>query len=262
MRNTSSNTRVAKRNPIGSAQAERVAAYSRQLGNVRSALEWSFGSHGNDEIATRLAVASTQPFMELSLLAEWQGWAEQAMARLEGRHRNSGHEIEGSASLPLAMRQDLAHEFRLLSGLFLYSSWTTEIHRALDIAARSQRVALKIRDPDDMAFAETMLAPPIICGKSSCCTAAFRSGSAPLGIGSRLRAGHYLFHHTTLSLAAWRALCCTGACSTNHWTTQGSRSWKGKNPATRRHCADPDLDSPCLSGAGRIGRARTSTSRN
>jgi predicted ATPase/DNA-binding winged helix-turn-helix (wHTH) protein len=49
-------------------RAERVAAYSWQLSNVRSALEWSFGSHGNDEIVTRLAAASTQLFMELSLL--------------------------------------------------------------------------------------------------------------------------------------------------------------------------------------------------
>jgi predicted ATPase len=44
-------------------RAERVAAYSWQLSNVRSALEWSFGSHGNDEIATRLAAASTRLFM-------------------------------------------------------------------------------------------------------------------------------------------------------------------------------------------------------
>jgi predicted ATPase len=29
-------------------RAERVAAYSWQLSNVRSALEWSFGSHAND----------------------------------------------------------------------------------------------------------------------------------------------------------------------------------------------------------------------
>jgi predicted ATPase/DNA-binding winged helix-turn-helix (wHTH) protein len=64
-------------------RAERVAAYSRQLGNVRSALEWSFGSHGNDDIATRLTVASKQLFMELSLSIEWQGWAEQAIARRE-----------------------------------------------------------------------------------------------------------------------------------------------------------------------------------
>jgi predicted ATPase len=53
-------------------RADRVAAYSRQLSNVRSALEWSFGSQGNHEIATRLAAASTQLFMELGLLIEWQ----------------------------------------------------------------------------------------------------------------------------------------------------------------------------------------------
>ncbi|HTF74488.1 MAG TPA: winged helix-turn-helix domain-containing protein, partial [Bradyrhizobium sp.] len=51
--------------------AERVAAYSWQLSNVRSALEWSFGSHGNDKIATRLVAASTRLFMELALLIEW-----------------------------------------------------------------------------------------------------------------------------------------------------------------------------------------------
>jgi predicted ATPase len=145
-------------------RAERVAAYSRQLSNVRSALEWSFVSHGNDDIATRLAVASTQPFMELALMVEWQGWAEQAIARLEDQHKNSRHDIEVCASLPLAsmntegsnphvrsassraldvalMQQGLANELRLLSGLFLYSCWTTEIHRALDVAARSQKVA-------------------------------------------------------------------------------------------------------------------------
>jgi predicted ATPase len=47
--------------------AERIAAYSWQLSNVRSALEWSFGTHGNDEIATRLAVASTRLLMEMAL---------------------------------------------------------------------------------------------------------------------------------------------------------------------------------------------------
>lgn len=33
-----------------------------QLGNIRAALEWSFGPYGDDEIATRLAAASTSFF--------------------------------------------------------------------------------------------------------------------------------------------------------------------------------------------------------
>ena len=240
-------------------RAERVAAYSRQLSNVRSALEWSFGSHGNDEIATRLAVASTQPFMELSLLTEWQGWAEQAIARLEGRYRNSRHEMEVSASLPLVsmntegrnpdvrsasfgaldvalMRQDLAHEFRLLSGLFLHSSWTTDIHRALDIAARSQKVALKIQDPDDMAFAETMLgAANHLAGNHLVAQRHFEASLRHSASGSRLRAGHYLFHHTTLSLAGMaRSLLYRGVLdqSLDYARLAIEEGEKSGNPAT------------------------------
>jgi predicted ATPase len=48
--------------------------HSSQLGNIRAALEWSFGPNGDDEIATRLAVA-TQLFLELSLLTECQLWS-------------------------------------------------------------------------------------------------------------------------------------------------------------------------------------------
>src|SRR5712672_1514687 len=217
-------------------RTERVAAYSRQLSNVRSALEWSFGSHGNDDVATRLAVASTQPFMELSLLTEWQGWAEQAIARLEGRYRTSRHEIEVSASRALVMRQDLAHEFKLLSGLFLYSSWTTDIHRALDIAARSQKVALKIQDPDDMAFAETMLgAANHLAGNHLVAQRHFEACLRHSASGSRLRAGHYLFHHTTLSLAGMaRSLLYRGVLdqSLNYARLAIEEGEKSGNPAT------------------------------
>jgi predicted ATPase/DNA-binding winged helix-turn-helix (wHTH) protein len=179
---------LESRKEIAQPRAERVAAYSWQLSNVRSALEWSFGSHGNDEIATRLVVASTRLFMELALLIEWQAWAEQAIARLGDQPRNS--------------RQDFARQLRLLSGLFLYSSWTTDIYRALDIAERSQKVALKIQDPDDMALAETMLgAANHLAGNHLVAQRHFEASLRHSASGSRLRAGHYLFHHTTLSLA-------------------------------------------------------------
>jgi predicted ATPase/DNA-binding winged helix-turn-helix (wHTH) protein len=68
------------------ARAERVAFYSSQLGNARAALEWSFGPHGDDEIATRLAAASTQLFLELALMIECQVWSERAIMRLGDHH--------------------------------------------------------------------------------------------------------------------------------------------------------------------------------
>src|ERR1700704_601101 len=165
-------------------RAERVAAYSWQLSNVRSALEWSFGSHGNDEIATRLAAASTQLFMEMALLIEWQAWAEQAIARLGDQPGNS--------------RQDLARELMLLNGLYLYSSWTTDIHRALDVAARSQKVALKTQDPDDMARAESMMGMANhLAGHHLVAQTHFEAGLRHSASGSRLRAGHHLYHPTS-----------------------------------------------------------------
>jgi predicted ATPase/DNA-binding winged helix-turn-helix (wHTH) protein len=168
-------------------RAARVSTYSRQLNNVRSALEWSFGPNGNDEIATRLAAASTRLFMELALLIEWQAWAEQAIARLGDQHKNS--------------RQDLARELMLLNGLYLYSSWTTDIHRALDVAARSQKVALKTQDPDDMARAESMLGMANhLAGNHLVAQRHFEAGLRHSASGSRLRAGHHLYHPASFLL--------------------------------------------------------------
>ena len=150
------------------------------MGNIRAALEWSFGPHGDDEIATRLAAASTQLFLELSLLIECQIWAERAIARLGDQHKNSRREMEIYASLSLALMHsegsservreafsraldiaavqgDLAYELRLLSGLFMYYRWNIDMNAALDIASRSKRLALKTKDHDDLALAESML---------------------------------------------------------------------------------------------------------
>jgi predicted ATPase/DNA-binding winged helix-turn-helix (wHTH) protein len=204
--------------------AESVAGYSRQLGNVRSALEWSFGPHGNDGIAMRLATASTQLFMELSLLIECQYWAEQAIARLGDHDKNSRREMELCASLPLALmyteagnlrvraafsraldvavRQgDLANELRLLSGLFGYSYWTIDIDEALDIAARSRKVALKTQDRDHLALAESMLGTANhLIGNHKVAQRHFEAGLRYTAFGSRFRAGQDLFPYTSFSV--------------------------------------------------------------
>jgi predicted ATPase/DNA-binding winged helix-turn-helix (wHTH) protein len=206
------------------ARTERVAFYSSQLGNVRAALEWSFGAHGDDEIATRLAAASAQLLLELSLMIECQVWAERAIARLGDQHKNSRREMEIYASLPLALmhaegsnervrdgfcraldiaveQRDLAYELRLLSGLFMYSRWTIDISGALEIAARSKKVALQTQDPDDMALAESMLgAANHLAGNHPVAQKHFEAGLSYSASGSRFRAGQHLFHHTSLLL--------------------------------------------------------------
>jgi predicted ATPase/DNA-binding winged helix-turn-helix (wHTH) protein len=206
------------------SKTEREAAYPSQLGNIRAALEWSFGPHGDDEIATRLAAASTQRFLELSLLIECRVWAERAIAVLGDQHKNSRREMEIYASLSLALMHsegsservreafsraldvaaiqgDSAYELRLLSGLFMYYRWNTDINAALDIASRSKAAALKSRDHDDLALAESMLgAAHFLAGNHLVAIKHFESGLVHSASGSRFRAGQHLFHDNSFLL--------------------------------------------------------------
>ncbi|MET4068196.1 putative ATPase/DNA-binding winged helix-turn-helix (wHTH) protein [Bradyrhizobium sp. S3.2.6] len=204
--------------------AERVAAYSDQLSNVRAALEWSFGPHGDAETAMRLAAASTQVFLELSLLLECQAWAERAMASLGDPHRGSRRAMEISASIPLALMHtegndqrvriafenaleiaieqgDLRYELRILSGLFTYSHWIMDIRGATDIAVRSKKLALRMGDHDDLALAEAMLAASEhLSGDHLAAQLYCESGLRHLASGPRSRTEVYLFHYTSFLL--------------------------------------------------------------
>jgi predicted ATPase/DNA-binding winged helix-turn-helix (wHTH) protein len=118
--------------------ATKVAAastHSDQLGNIRAALEWSFGPQGDDEIATRLAAASTQLFLELSLLIECRIWAERAIARLGDQHKNSRREMEIYASLSLALMHTEGSSQRVREAF----------SRALDVAVIQRDFAYQLR---------------------------------------------------------------------------------------------------------------------
>jgi predicted ATPase/DNA-binding winged helix-turn-helix (wHTH) protein len=232
---------------------------SSQLGNIRAALEWSFGPNGDDEIATRLAAASTRLFLELSLLSECRIWAERAIARLEEQQKNSRRELEISTSLSLALMHsegssdlarkafsraldvaaiqgDFAYQLQLLSGLSRYYRWTTDIDAALEIASRSKEVALKTKDHDDMALAESMLgAAHHLAGNHLAAQKHFETGLSHSASGWRFRAGQHLFHHNSLLLVGvarcllFRGLLDQSLDYANYAITEGEKS---EHPAT------------------------------
>jgi predicted ATPase len=233
--------------------ADRVAAHSSELGNVRAALEWSFGPRGDDDIATRLAAPASQILLELSLSAECLVWSERAIARLGTQHQGSRREMEIWASLPFAlmytegnsqrvraaffraldaaMRQrDLDYELRLLSGLFRYSYWTND-NSAVEFAARSKNVALKTQDPDNLALAESMLgAANFLTGNHLVAQKHFESSLGHTRSGSRFRAGLHLFNHVSFSLAGmarsllYRGLLVQSLDYANRAIDEGKRS--------------------------------------
>jgi predicted ATPase/DNA-binding winged helix-turn-helix (wHTH) protein len=217
-------------------RADRVTAYSRQLSDVRSALEWSFGSHGSDEVATRLAAASMQVFLELSLLTECRSWAERALDRLGAQDKNSRREMQICVSLSFALMHtagsggervreifsralsiaaiqgDLAYEVRLLNGLFAYYCANSDIQSALDAASRSKEVAIKTNDPDDVALAEWMLGVANhLVGNHLVALKHFEASLSHMASGSRFRAGQDHWHSCLLLGGMARSLLYRGS---------------------------------------------------
>jgi tetratricopeptide (TPR) repeat protein len=149
--------------------------------------------------------------MELALLIEWRTWAERALDRLGDQLKSSGHEtlvaegsdphVRSASSRAFDVeltQQDLVRELSLLNGLFMHASWTTDIHRALDVAARSREVALKMQNPGDIAYAESMLGfANHLAGNHLVAQRHFEAGLRYSASGSRLRAGHHLYDPTS-----------------------------------------------------------------
>jgi predicted ATPase/DNA-binding winged helix-turn-helix (wHTH) protein len=149
------------------------------IGNVRAALEWSFGPKGNDRTATRLAAAAAQLFLDMSLLLECRNWMERAIdlmiADCDPRHQMQVHAAlalslmftEGSSerlraafdkALTFAERREDAHQqLRLLNGLFMYLHAIIDVEGALEVALRSEAVAEKTGNPADAVVADSML---------------------------------------------------------------------------------------------------------
>lgn len=78
---------------------DNAAQLGTQLGNVRSALEWSFGPQGDPGLALPLAAASTPLFLHFGLLVECRQWCERAIALLELGYFGTPVEMELQAAL-------------------------------------------------------------------------------------------------------------------------------------------------------------------
>src|SRR5216684_2260934 len=149
------------------------------LGNIRAALEWSFGPNGNNRTAIRLAAAASQLLLAMSLLLECRKWMERAIDRMaadcDPRDQmeilaslalslmftagNSERVREAfNAALAFAERLDDAYQqLRLLSGLSMYLHRTIDATGSLEVALRAELVAKKTGNPDDAALADAML---------------------------------------------------------------------------------------------------------
>ncbi|MCK1500331.1 winged helix-turn-helix domain-containing protein [Bradyrhizobium sp. 188] len=154
-------------------------APQHNLGDIRAALEWSFGPDGNDAAATRMAAAASQLLLAKSLFVECRDWMEKAVDRIAADD-DLRDQMEIHASLALSLmftagnsdrvrdafnsaltlaerREDTYQQLRLLSGLSMYLHRTIDAAGSLEVALRAESVANKTGNPEDAALADSML---------------------------------------------------------------------------------------------------------
>jgi predicted ATPase len=162
--------------------AEWVAAYQRELDNVRAALDRSFAPAGTAEVGVALTIASVPLWVQVSLLDECRRRVERALSAFEprpgpnaGRREMQLYAALGASllytrgpipetgaawnsALEIAERlDDTDYRMQALWGLWVYSMNTGEFRAALPLAERSYSLAEKRADPADLVVADRML---------------------------------------------------------------------------------------------------------
>lgn len=154
----------------------------QQLGNIRSALDFSFGDDGDPKTGVRLAAASAPVFLNLSHLIECQRWCARALAEAKAATGKTGSgiapEVElelqgalgtalmftqgnGSAAgdalggaLELATRlEDGWNQLRMLARLHIFNKRLGDYAAARSQAARAVEIAALIGDDEAFGIA-------------------------------------------------------------------------------------------------------------
>jgi predicted ATPase/DNA-binding winged helix-turn-helix (wHTH) protein len=158
----------------GAERASRVA----DLVEVRAALEWCFGTHGNVHVGIALAASATRVLWTMSIYAECRRWAETAVLAIDDGTRGTAEEmhIQGALGMALmfesrnevalaALNRSLAiaksigeiqQQRRLLTPLLFFHTRNREFNTALGYASDGVELAVRHGGSTDLALARTL----------------------------------------------------------------------------------------------------------
>lgn len=162
-----------------SAAFEDTRSLRPQLGNIRSALDWSFGVDGDTALAVRLAAASMRVFLNLSHLLECRNWAARAIAALGPTQHGTAIELELQAALGIALMftrgnspeaggalaralevaaivEDRWSQLCMLGRLHIFHERIGEYAIAMAHAEQAIAVADRIGEPEALAVASSL----------------------------------------------------------------------------------------------------------
>jgi predicted ATPase/DNA-binding winged helix-turn-helix (wHTH) protein len=193
-RHVSFSIQMLESNPINLFDLEfteaAAGAVRDDLGDIRAALEWSFGPNGDDLKAIRLAAAASPLFLAMSLLLECRTWMEKAIERMTP-DCDPRHQMKIQAALALSLlytegnservreafhtalnlaqrREDARLHLSLLSGMSMYLHGIVDAAGTYELALRSVAAATKTGSPDDAAIADGMLGQHTVCVLTNC----------------------------------------------------------------------------------------------
>jgi predicted ATPase len=192
------------------------------LGNIRAALEWSFGPNGDDLKAVRLAAAASQLLLAMSLLPECRTWMEKAIDRMTPDcDPRLQMKIQAALALSLMYTEGNSERVReafhtalnfvqpdrdthlhlsLLSGMSMYLHGLVDAAGTYKLALRSEAAARKTGSPDDVAISDAMLGAAY-CLRSDQTRAQEHLKRSLRGSLRRFNASQYLFDLRSSSLS-------------------------------------------------------------
>ncbi|GGH31792.1 transcriptional regulator [Alsobacter metallidurans] len=159
--------------------AER-ARHLSGLANLRAALDWCFGEHGDPTLGRRLAAKAGPVFLAMSLLSECHRWTERALATLDPASRGTRDEMHLQSALGVSLMftrggtqaacealvrsLDIADEagasldqVQVLGSLQMFHLRTGAFRVALRYAERCVALADSQSDPGAAAMARSIL---------------------------------------------------------------------------------------------------------
>lgn len=182
--------------------AEWLTAYSRQIDNLRVALDWAFSATGDAEIGVALTAAAAPFWMRLSLMEECRARVERALTSLgPTRSRNTPHGMQLRTALGLALMYTQA----------TVEASHAELRDALEIAQRLGDTDFQLRSLWGLCVNRLnsgLFREALTLANQFCSVAATVPGQPDLRIGDRMLAMalHYMGDQTAARIHFERVL--------------------------------------------------------
>jgi predicted ATPase/DNA-binding winged helix-turn-helix (wHTH) protein len=156
--------------------AEGIDFFVSQVGDVRAALDWSFGADGDGGLGVRLAAAAAPFFFQRSLSSECVTWSERALSRLDpGSATPLALQLQTCFAMALMLManspaahaalvralqlaqtlEDAVSQLLLLIQIYRYKLRRGEWRELRDLASRCEALAQQVDDPLANAIVRT-----------------------------------------------------------------------------------------------------------